>query len=212
MSRHAKVSALAPGFQAALQGPLDQGAAEKPFRHKVLALLRRRGLLSQERIELLNSWRRSGFTVHNRVFVHPRGGREFEALVRYMMRPPVSLARLHFTRLARGRLRAQGGTRRHRTDRGREDRRDGVAAAACFAPPQPLPAASADGSVARVLVHIPDRRRHLVRHYGAYSNASRGKGKEAAASAEPSSPDQAPEDAATKSTPSSVLAAEARCA
>jgi hypothetical protein len=76
---------------------VDEGAAEKLFRHKVLALLRRKGLLSQERIELLSSWRRSGFSVHNRVFVHPRDGREFEALVRYMMRPPVSLSRLHFT-------------------------------------------------------------------------------------------------------------------
>jgi hypothetical protein len=76
---------------------VDEGAAEKLFRHKVLALLRRRGLLSEERIELLNSWRRSGFSVHNRVYVHPRDGREFEALVRYMMRPPVSLSRLHFT-------------------------------------------------------------------------------------------------------------------
>jgi hypothetical protein len=55
-----------------------------------LAVTPRRGGLSQERIELLNSWRRSGFSVHNRVFVHPREGREFEALVRYMMRPPVS--------------------------------------------------------------------------------------------------------------------------
>ena len=36
---------------------VDEGAAEKLFRHKVLALLRRRGLLSQERIDLLNSWR-----------------------------------------------------------------------------------------------------------------------------------------------------------
>jgi len=62
---------------------VDEGAAEKLFRHKVLALLRRRGLLSQERIELLNSWRRSGFSVHNRVFVHPRDQSEFEALVRY---------------------------------------------------------------------------------------------------------------------------------
>ena len=35
--------------------------------------------------------------MHNRVFVHPRDPREFEALVRYMMRPPVSLSRLHFT-------------------------------------------------------------------------------------------------------------------
>jgi len=49
--------------------------------------------------------------------------------------------------------------------------------------------------VARVLVQIPDPRRHLVRYYGAYSNASRGKRKKAAASADPSSPDQAPEDA-----------------
>jgi hypothetical protein len=64
---------------------VDEGAAEKLFRHKVLALLRRTGLLSQERIGLLNSWRRSGFSVHNRVFVHPRDGRESEALVRYMM-------------------------------------------------------------------------------------------------------------------------------
>jgi hypothetical protein len=39
---------------------VDEGAAERLFRHKVLALLRRRGLLSQERIELLLSWRRSG--------------------------------------------------------------------------------------------------------------------------------------------------------
>ena len=56
-----------------------------------------KGLLSEERIELLLSWRRSGFSVHNRVFVHPGDGRGFEALVRYMMRCPVSLKRLRFT-------------------------------------------------------------------------------------------------------------------
>jgi hypothetical protein len=66
---------------------VDEGAPEKLFRHKVLALLRRRGLLSQERLVLLDSWRRSGFSVHNRVFVHPRDGRELEALVRYMIPP-----------------------------------------------------------------------------------------------------------------------------
>ncbi len=63
---------------------VDERAAEELFRHKVLALLRRRGLLSEERIELLLSWRRSGFSVHNRVLAHPGDGREFEALVRYM--------------------------------------------------------------------------------------------------------------------------------
>jgi hypothetical protein len=38
---------------------VDEGAAEELFRHKVLWLLRGRGL-SQGRIELLLSWRRSG--------------------------------------------------------------------------------------------------------------------------------------------------------
>ena len=75
---------------------VDERAAEELFRHKVLALLRRRGLLSQERIELLLSWRRSGFAVHNRVYAHPGDGRELEGLVRYMSRSPVSLKRLRF--------------------------------------------------------------------------------------------------------------------
>ena len=35
---------------------VDEAAAERLFGHKVLALLRGRGLLSQERIELLLSW------------------------------------------------------------------------------------------------------------------------------------------------------------
>ena len=34
--------------------------------------------------------------------------------------------------------------------------------------------------VARILVQIPNPRRHAVRYYGAYSNASRGKRKKAA--------------------------------
>jgi len=54
--------------------------------------------------------------------------------------------------------------------------------------------------VARVLAQIPDPRRHLVRYYGAYSNATRGK-REKAASANPSSPHQAPEDTAIPDGP-----------
>jgi hypothetical protein len=50
---------------------VDEGMAEELFRHKVLGLLRHRGLQNQDRIELLLSWRRSGFSVHNRVYAHP---------------------------------------------------------------------------------------------------------------------------------------------
>jgi hypothetical protein len=155
---------------------VDEAAPEKLFRHKVLALLRRRGLLSQERLELLDSWRRSGFSVHNRVLVHPRDQREFEALVRYLMRPPVSLSRLHFT----------PGS--HEVVYVPKAGHDG---------PEPTEAERIDAMefVARVLVQIPDPRRHLVRYYGAYSNATRGKRKKATAPAEPSPADEAPEEA-----------------
>ena len=161
---------------------MDEGAAEKLFRHKVLALLRRRGLLSQERIELLLSWRRSGFSVHNRVFVHPRDGRAFEALVRYMMRPPVSLSRLHFT---------PGSHEVVYVPKAGHDESE----------PTEAERIDAMEFVARLLVQIPDPRRHLVRYYGAYSNATRGKHKKAAAPAEPSSADEAPEDAAIPDGP-----------
>ena len=157
---------------------VDEGTAERLFRHKVLALLRRRGLLSEERIELLFSWRRSGFSVHNRVYVPPGDGPGLEALVRYMMRPPVSLSRLSF---------APGSYEVVYARKGGHDK------------PEPTEGERIDAMefLARVLVQIPDPRRHSVRYYGFYSNAGRGKRKKAAAPAEPSSPGEAPEGATT---------------
>ncbi|MGH7361394.1 MAG: transposase, partial [Candidatus Methylomirabilales bacterium] len=146
---------------------LDEGAAEKLFRHKILALLRRRGLLSEERIELLLSWRRSGFSVHNRVYVPAGDSQGLEALVRYMMRSPVSLCRLRFT----------PGS--HEVVYARKRGHDEL---------EPTQGENIDAMefVARVLVQIPDPRRHSVRYYGAYSNAARGKRRKAEATAEPS--------------------------
>ena len=162
---------------------VDEGAAERLFRHKVLALLRRRGLLSPERIELLLSWRRSGFSIHNRVWVHPGEGREFEALVRYMMRPPVSLSRLRFTPGSHEVVYALKG--------GHDE-------------PEQTEGEKIDAMefAARVLVQIPDPRRHLVRYYGFYSNVARGKRRKAepraelSPSSETSKVDTTPERAA----------------
>ncbi len=112
---HPVVHRWFPGEAGRLQGSgsvpyVDEAAAEELFRHKVLALLRRRGLLSQERIELLLSWRRSGFSVHNRGYVPAGDSEGLEALVRYMMRSPVSLSG--------GNPRARGRRRRSRKPRG----------------------------------------------------------------------------------------------
>jgi hypothetical protein len=149
---------------------MGEGAAEELFRHKVPGLLRRRGLVSEERIELLLSWRRSGFSVHNRVYAHPRVRRDFEALVRYMMRSPVSLKRLCFTPGTKEVVYAR--KEGHGTLEAVSDER-----------------IDAEEFVARVLVQIPDPRRHLVRYYGAYSNRARGQRRKAEAplGAQPSS-------------------------
>jgi hypothetical protein len=40
-------------------------AAERLFRHKLLTFLLREELIARERVELLSSWKNSGFSVHN---------------------------------------------------------------------------------------------------------------------------------------------------
>jgi len=117
-------------------------------------------LLSQERLELFLSWRHSGFSVHNDVRLAAGDTKALEALVRYMMRPTVGLARLlrqpdqeqvlYFPKLA--------GHDRAVTAPERIDSLE---------------------FVARVVAQIPEPRRHSVRDYGRYSNVARGKRKRA---------------------------------
>ena len=63
-----------------------------PRRH----LLKRKGLLSDERIELMNS-----FSVDTSPTLWPQDSEGLERLGRYMLRCPLSLSRIHWTRGAR---------------------------------------------------------------------------------------------------------------
>jgi hypothetical protein len=73
-----------------------------------------------------------------------------------MMRSPISLSRLRFTSGAEQVVYTRKGGH-DAGEPGEEERID------------------ADEFVARVLIQIPDPRRHLVRYYGAYSNRARGR-------------------------------------
>jgi hypothetical protein len=143
---------------------VDERAAELVFRHKVMSLLQGEGLLSEERTRLLLSWRHTGFSVHNRVRVEPEDGAAVERLARYIMRPPISLERLEC--LERLEWDGSGVVRYHakpghdKTTRYPGDQGETIDAAEFLA---------------RVLMHIPEPRRHLVRYYGWYSNVLRGK-------------------------------------
>jgi hypothetical protein len=82
---------------------VDERSAELLFRHKVIRLLQDEGLLSEERTELLLSWRHTGFSVHNRVRVEPEDGAAVERLAQYIMRRRDEGDRVHH--------RARGGRR-----------------------------------------------------------------------------------------------------
>jgi hypothetical protein len=62
-----------------------------------MSLLQRAVLLDEDRTRLLLSWRHPGFSVHNFVTVPAGDRRAPEALARYCLRNPVSLARLRWT-------------------------------------------------------------------------------------------------------------------
>jgi len=145
-------------------GYVDEHAAELLFRHKVIRLLQKEGLLSEERSELLLSWRHTGFSVHNRVRVEPEDGEAVERLARYIMRPPISLERMRWDGVGEVRYRRKGGHGDTVLNRDPVETFDPV------------------DFLARVIMHVPEPRRHLVRYYGWYSNVSRGKRKRLRAS------------------------------
>jgi len=124
---------------------LDHRLAEQLFRHHVFRLLNREQLLSDERIELLLSWRRTGFSVHNHTTVYPADTEGMHKLACYLMRAPVNLSRLRFDKPS-GLLVYEPRAGHHLDDDALVD---------------PLE------FLARVLIHIPQPNKHLVHFYGA---------------------------------------------
>jgi hypothetical protein len=111
-----------------------------------MRLLQGEGLLTEERTELLLSWRHTGFSVHNRVRVEPEDKPAVERLARYIMRPPISLERMAWGGVGEVRYRRKGG---HESS---------------GAPVAPVEAFDPLEFLARVIMHIPEPRRHLVRY------------------------------------------------
>jgi len=132
---------------------LDDVRLAEIFAHEVLRLLVDWGLLSPEWAQRILSWRHTGFNVHSRV----RAGTKIEAerVGKYMVRPVLALERLRF-------LEGDGKVGYWHGDDGAElERMDYLEL------------------IARVTSHIPDKGQVMVRYYGLYANAHRGKVKKA---------------------------------
>jgi hypothetical protein len=130
---------------------VDMKAAELLFRHKVLGFLKDEELVTEERIELLLSWRHSGFSVDSSVKVDAQDTKALERVARYILRPPLSLERLHWDEGCDEVCYAAKHTSAQCTSE-------------CFDPCDLL---------ARLIIHISEPRLHTTRLYGHYSNVAR---------------------------------------
>ena len=119
------------------------------FAHEVFSLLLRKKLIGLPLVQKILRWRHTGFSVHSKVRAETKS--EAERVGKYMIRPVLSLKRLFFDE-AGGKVRYQYS--RHGSQ---EESMDYLE------------------FIARVTSHIPDKGQVMVRYYGLYSNAHRGK-------------------------------------
>ena len=137
----------------------DAQLIERLFRAEVLRLLMDRGLISQEVVDNLLSWRHSGFSVHADVKVADR--QAAARLGRYMIRCPVVLERMS--------LDEDTGEVLYRTRPSRIDHPEG-----------PVARWDVYELIARVLDHLPAPNQQMTRYWGFSSNVARGKRRAAA--------------------------------
>ena len=119
-------------------------------------MLLRKQLINLTLIQKILRWRHSGFHVHSKV--RARSKKEAEQVGKYMIRPILSLKRLSFDE-ADGKVCYQ-----YSKDSSEFERMDYLE------------------FIARVTSHIPDKGQVMVRYYGLYANAHRGKIKKAGVS------------------------------
>ncbi len=128
---------------------LDADILSSAFRQQVLAMMVSKRRLSAEFAQNISNWRHSGFQVHCGPPVEADQPQALERLAAYILRPSFASTRVRYL--------AGSGQVQYRTAKGVARSMDAL------------------DWIAQVVSHIPDPGEQMVRYYGWYSNASRGK-------------------------------------
>jgi hypothetical protein len=128
----------------------DAHALEQLFRYKVLKMLLDKGAITQWHIDLLMSWHHSGFNVHVCEPIAADDRQALETLAHYIIRCQFSQERMTYLE--------SSGTVNYRSKDGHTTK-----------------SFSALDWLALIISHIPRHGEQMVRYYGYYSNAARGK-------------------------------------
>jgi hypothetical protein len=126
---------------------------EELFRAKVIHLLVAEKLLPPERVQVLYSWKHSGFNLHAGELVPPEAKADLEDLAQYILRNPFSVEKMT--------LESPGDIVIYRSRLNAKINRNFEV----FTPTDFL---------AAITQHIPDKGAQMVRYYGWYSNKMRG--------------------------------------
>ncbi len=128
---------------------LDADILSSAFRQQVLAMMVSKRRLSAEFAKNISNWSHSGFHVHCGPPVEADQPQALERLAAYILRPSFASTRVRYL--------AGSGQVHYRTAKGVARSIDAL------------------DWIAQVGSHIPDPGEQMVRYYGWYSNASRGK-------------------------------------
>ena len=129
---------------------IDTTSLEKLFIHKIFKMLLAKGLITERLVELISSWRHSGFGVYCGKRINPNNTRSTENLARYIIRASFSQERMkYYPGEAKVTYQSKYG----------KDTKE----------------FSSLEWMAALVSHIPDRGGQTVRYYGSYSNATRGR-------------------------------------
>ncbi len=129
-------------------------ALEQIFRHKVLKMLLAKGKITQKMIGLLDKWRHTGFNVFAGPRILPRFEKSMENLARYIIRASFSQDRMTYHRdIGQVEYKSKDGAQTKVFD--------------------------ALEWLAAMCSHVPNKGEQMARYYGYYSNAARGKRKNA---------------------------------
>jgi len=138
------------GFFYAPSINIDTASLEKLFIHKIFKMLLAKGLVTERVVELISSWRHTGFGAYCGKKINPKEARSTENLARYIIRASFSQERMKYY--------PDQAKVTYQSKYGKD-----VKEFSCLE------------WMAALVSHIPDRGGQTVRYYGSYSNVTRGR-------------------------------------
>jgi len=146
------------GFFYACVINIDTATLEKLFIHRIFKMLLSKGFITERVVELIHSWKHTGFGVYWGKRINPKEQRSTENLARYIIRASFSQDRMKYY--------PDEAKVTYKSKYGKDTKEF-----------------SSLEWMAALVSHIPDKVEQTVRYYGYYSNVTRGRLKKKACQA-----------------------------